>query len=84
MAGIREELEFCNIPEALKGAAITLIVAGILSMAFMGFTGVYSGLKNALKKDDTAQASIIVPGDNKMIYANNIITRNVKSIRMAK
>ncbi len=48
MSGIREELEFCDVPESLKGAAITLIIAGILSMAFMGFTGVDSGLKNAL------------------------------------
>ena len=39
MAGIREELEAADIPEPLKGAGITLIVAGILSLAFMGFTG---------------------------------------------
>jgi hypothetical protein len=57
MAGIREELDFCDIPEALKGAAITLIVAGILSMAFMGFTGVDTGLKNALKKNSAEQVS---------------------------
>jgi len=58
MAGIREELEFCDVPEALKGAAITLIVAGILSMAFMGFTGVDTGLKNALKNDPAKQISL--------------------------
>lgn len=40
MAGIREELDFCDVPAPLKGAGITLIVAGILAMAFMGFTGV--------------------------------------------
>jgi Na+-translocating ferredoxin:NAD+ oxidoreductase subunit A len=45
MAGIREELDMCDIPEPFKGAAITLIVAGILAMAFMGFTGVDSGLR---------------------------------------
>jgi electron transport complex protein RnfA len=39
MAGIREELETADIPEPLKGAGITLIVAGILSLAFMGFAG---------------------------------------------
>lgn len=39
MAGIREELETADIPESLKGAGITLIVAGILSLAFMGFAG---------------------------------------------
>ena len=48
MAGIREELDLCDIPESFKGAAITLIVGGILAMAFMGFTGVDSGLKAAL------------------------------------
>ncbi|MDY0040620.1 MAG: Rnf-Nqr domain containing protein [Desulforhabdus sp.] len=48
MAGIREELELCDIPKPLKGAGITLIVASILAMAFMGFTGVDSGLKSAL------------------------------------
>lgn len=61
MAGIREELDFCDIPEAMKGAAITLVVAGILSMAFMGFTGVDSGLKNALKNKETKQISVYIP-----------------------
>ncbi|MGD9732097.1 MAG: electron transport complex protein RnfA [Desulfamplus sp.] len=48
MAGIREELELCDIPEPFKGAAITLIIGGILSLAFMGFTGVDSGIKKAI------------------------------------
>jgi electron transport complex protein RnfA len=48
MSGIREELELCDVPEALKGAAITLVVGGILAMGFMGFTGVDSGLKEIL------------------------------------
>jgi electron transport complex protein RnfA len=48
MAGIREELDLCDIPTPFKGAAITLIVGGILAMAFMGFTGVDSGLRVAL------------------------------------
>jgi len=39
MAGIREDLEAADIPEPMKGAGITLIVAGILSLAFMGFAG---------------------------------------------
>ena len=39
MAGIRERLELADIPDALKGTAITLIIAGLLSMAFMGFSG---------------------------------------------
>ncbi|MCD6353242.1 MAG: RnfA-Nqr electron transport subunit, partial [Proteobacteria bacterium] len=48
MSGIREELELCDIPKPFQGAAIALVVAGILSMAFLGFTGVDSGLKKAL------------------------------------
>ena len=48
MAGIREELDMCDIPEPFKGAAITLIVGGILAMAFMGFNGVDSGIRVAL------------------------------------
>jgi len=44
MAGLREELELADVPPALRGAGITLIVAGILALAFMGFTGVDAGL----------------------------------------
>ena len=42
MAGIREELEMADIPYPLKGAGITLIVAGFLALAFMGFAGLIS------------------------------------------
>ena len=35
MAGIREELELANVPRAFQGAPITLIVAGLLALAFM-------------------------------------------------
>lgn len=42
MAGIREELIFSDVPEVFKGAAITLITAGILALAFMGFSGIAS------------------------------------------
>ncbi len=38
-AGIREKLELYDIPEAMKGAPIALITAGLLSLAFMGFSG---------------------------------------------
>ncbi len=48
MAGIREELELCDVPKPFRGAAITLVVGGILAMAFMGFTGVDSGLREAM------------------------------------
>jgi electron transport complex protein RnfA len=39
MAGIRENLKMADVPESLKGAPITLITAGLLTMAFMGFAG---------------------------------------------
>lgn len=42
MAGIREELKFSDLPIAFKGAGITLITAGILALAFMGFSGIIS------------------------------------------
>ncbi len=48
MAGIREELDMCDVPKPLKGPGITLIVAGIMAMAFMGFTGVDKGIQSAL------------------------------------
>jgi electron transport complex protein RnfA len=39
MAGIRENLRMVDVPPALQGAPITLITAGLLSLAFMGFAG---------------------------------------------
>ena len=39
MAGIREELDLADVPGVVKGTGIALMVAGILSMAFMGFAG---------------------------------------------
>lgn len=39
MAGIREELDLADVPRPFCGAPITLIVAGILALAFMGFAG---------------------------------------------
>ena len=39
MAGIREELAQCDVPKCAKGAPIALIVAGLLALAFMGFSG---------------------------------------------
>lgn len=42
MAGIREELDLADIPKSFKGAPITLVVAGILALAFMGFAGLIS------------------------------------------
>ncbi len=54
MAGIREELDLCDIPKPFRGAAITLVVGGILAFAFMGFTGVNSGLRKVLTFDEPA------------------------------
>lgn len=42
MAGIREQLDLADVPEALKGAGIALIVAGIMALAFTGFSGMIS------------------------------------------
>ncbi len=38
-AGLRERLEFADVPDAFSGIPIGFIVAGLLSMAFMGFAG---------------------------------------------
>ena len=39
MAGIRERLDTAELPQAMKGAPITFITAGLLATAFMGFSG---------------------------------------------
>ncbi|MGM9705299.1 MAG: electron transport complex subunit RsxA [Prevotella sp.] len=44
-AGIREQLAMVNIPKGMRGIAIVLVTAGLLSLAFMGFSGVDNGLK---------------------------------------
>tara|TARA_R110001583_G_scaffold136716_2_gene288470 strand:+ start:90 stop:683 length:594 start_codon:yes stop_codon:yes gene_type:complete len=38
-AGLRERLEYADVPEAFAGTPVAFIVAGLLSMAFMGFAG---------------------------------------------
>lgn len=43
MASIREKLQFATVPAVAKGTAIVLIIAGSLSLAFMGFAGLMSG-----------------------------------------
>jgi electron transport complex protein RnfA len=42
MAGIREELQYADIPKPFEGAAITLVTAGLLALVFMGFSGLIS------------------------------------------
>jgi electron transport complex protein RnfA len=40
LAGIREQLELADIPKGMKGVPLSLVIAGILALAFMGFTGI--------------------------------------------
>ncbi len=44
-AGLREQLALVNVPKGMRGMSIVLITAGLLSLAFMGFSGVDNGLK---------------------------------------
>lgn len=44
-AGLREQLALTNVPKDMRGMSIVLITAGLLSLAFMGFSGVDNGLK---------------------------------------
>ncbi|MDJ0852447.1 MAG: RnfABCDGE type electron transport complex subunit A [Myxococcota bacterium] len=39
MAGLREKLELATVPDVVRGAALSLVLAGILSITFMGFAG---------------------------------------------
>ncbi len=39
MAGLREKLELATLPDVVRGTALTLIIAGLLSVCFMGFAG---------------------------------------------
>ena len=43
IAGLREQMEFAEVPRMVKGTVLTLIIAGILSLAFMGFAGLGNG-----------------------------------------
>ncbi len=40
LAGIREQFELSDIPKGMRGVPISLVTAGILALAFMGFTGI--------------------------------------------
>ncbi|MDH4108697.1 MAG: NADH:ubiquinone reductase (Na(+)-transporting) subunit E [Gammaproteobacteria bacterium] len=40
LAGLREKLRYSDVPEGLRGLGITFIVAGIMSLAFMGIAGI--------------------------------------------
>ena len=47
-AGLREHLALMPVPKAMQGMSIALITAGLLAMAFMGFSGVDNGLMKIL------------------------------------
>lgn len=49
-AGLREQLAMTNVPKGMRGMSIVLITAGLLSLAFMGFSGVDNGLRALLMK----------------------------------
>ncbi len=44
MAGVRERLETADIPAPLKGFPISLIIAGLMSVAFLGFSNMFAGV----------------------------------------
>jgi len=40
LAGIREKLKYSDVPEGLQGLGITFIIVGLMSLSFMGFSGI--------------------------------------------
>ncbi len=42
LAGLRQEAGLARVPEIVKGTALNMIIAGLLSLAFMGFAGLFS------------------------------------------
>jgi electron transport complex protein RnfA len=48
MAGIRQRLELAVVPKAFGGIAITLLIAGIMAIAFYGFSGMDSALSQSV------------------------------------
>ena len=40
LAGVREKLKYSDVPEGLQGLGITFITVGLMSMAFMAFSGI--------------------------------------------
>ncbi len=84
MSGIREEMELCDIPEPFQGAAITLVVGGIMALAFMGFTGVDSGLKKALTSNLTAETHVVSQlASVNVVPAKNVYVVPVKNVHAA-
>jgi len=44
-AGLREQQELVNVPKGMRGMSIVLVTASLLALAFMGFSGLESGLR---------------------------------------
>jgi len=63
MAGIREELDHCDVPKCLRGPGITLIIAGILAMAFLGFSGVDTNLRSVMGQAGKKTRTVKLPAD---------------------
>ena len=42
MAGLRKKMGYSNVPQPFEGVAITMIITGVMAMAFMGFSGMVS------------------------------------------
>ena len=40
LAGIREKLKYSDVPDGLQGLGITFIIVGLMSLGFMGFSGI--------------------------------------------
>jgi Na+-transporting NADH:ubiquinone oxidoreductase subunit E len=43
LAGIREKLRYSDVPAGLQGLGITFIIVGLMSLGFMGFSGIQLG-----------------------------------------
>ena len=55
-SAIRERLAFADVPVHFRGAPIGLITAGLMALAFMGFTGVGANVQKLLTPEETAVA----------------------------
>lgn len=52
MAAIRQRMRYSNVPKGLRGLGITMLVTGLIAMAFMAFAGI--SLKDSADEDDAA------------------------------
>ena len=50
MAGIRQRLELTDIPKSFRGTAVTLVIAGLMALAFYGFSGMEESLALLVKR----------------------------------